>query len=162
MFLAEPSFIKRSSLPPTRSLVAFAFHSIPQHDPPRTQRIRRGSDNAGINVLMAPAGCCPLLPRAAIRETPHPGGCARMHASQRANADLRTRLKKLRYLQAGVLSCGSRRALDNEPCKSHYRQLNYHLKALFHLFARAIIVKVPRVSRPRSPQVVALAREDKD
>jgi len=37
---------------------------------PRTRRIRCGSDNTGINVLMAPAGYCLLLPRAAIRETP--------------------------------------------------------------------------------------------
>lgn len=76
-----------------------------------------------------------------------------------------------------VLSYGiSQRALNNEeeeeedaaepraraPCKSHYRQLNYRLKALLRFFARSLLLKfrVPGPSVRRSPS--RGTRVDKD
>jgi len=64
--------------------------------------------------------------------------------------------ERLRYLQAGVLSrrispCPKQRTRAT-PHKSHYRQLNYRLKALLRFFARAlVIVKIPYSSSCTTP-----------
>lgn len=66
---------------------------------------------------------------------------------------LPTRLTKdyIIYKRASY-PAGSRRALNNEPRstprKSHYRQLNYRLKALLRFFARTLVIV--KITRPRS------------